>query len=336
MQYIIDFKPKEYIDSKIFKDEFDFLYSNLPTALYGKLNLPDGAVDDPAEDLEFIEDYLEQLAKVKGFGKKTIVNPGGEPDLNGLPWFAKIEELIEYLVQLILNSEPEHGTADLAVELGDDCFGMYLPMHAFYRSTKTPWGIYLFPSLLKDRAQWLFEKCHNDFPELKLEDYIRVKVHGTFRHEVFHYQVESFATKLEILTRTPVYKPYNRKVKRNVRGTEDWLEEALAESAVHKSKFIGGKTGLSRSFITKVLQTCSDHKPDGYRHYNCKKFGGPEKAHLLFAAQIAGQQVNPDLIATSIATVKQEFMENGLAVPIYIYQHGERNRAQDLNDVIYG
>ena len=49
------------------------------------------------------------------------------------------EELIEYLVQLILNSEPRYGTADLAAELGEDCFGMYLPMHAFFKSEKTPY-----------------------------------------------------------------------------------------------------------------------------------------------------------------------------------------------------
>jgi hypothetical protein len=335
MQQFFDFKPKEYINSRAFQDEFDFLKENLPTALYGNLNAPDGRFNDPADDEDLLIDYLYQLAEIKGFGKKTIQNPGAEPDLRGLPWFEKIAELIEYLVELILNSEPEYGTADLAAKLGEDCFGMYLPMHAFFRSEKTPWGIYLFPSLLHDRAKWLYEKHHNVFPEIKLEDYIRVKVHGTFRHEVFHYQVERFATKLEILTRTPIYKPYNRIVKTEVRGTEAWLEEALAEFAVHKSRFIGGRTNLPRRFITKILQTCSDNKPAGYKDYKCVKFNGPDNAHLIFAAQIAKQKVKPDFKSTSIATVKQEFLSNGLEVPIYVYQHGVREKVEDLNNIMH-
>jgi hypothetical protein len=317
-----------------FQEEFDFLYRNIPTALYGKTSAPQGSQKNPADDFELIEEIKSQLAKISGYGNTILPSPGSEPDRHGFPWFSNIEELIEYLVQLILNSEPRYGTADLAVELGEDCFGMYLPMHAFFKSEKTPWGIYLFPSLIKDRAQWLYDKCHKDFPKIKFEDYVRVKVHGTFRHEVFHYQVERFATKLEILSRTPIYKPYNRNVEWQVRGTEQWLEEALAESAVHTSRYIGGRTKLPRKFITHVLRTCSDNKPAGYRDYHCKTFGGPSNAHLIFASQIANQEVKPIFSSTSIATIKQKFINSGLEVPIYVYHRNKHSRVNEPSEAI--
>ena len=318
---------------KTFQDEFNFLYKNMPTALYGNKSWHNGDENNPVDDNDLIEDYLKQIGKIKGFGNTIALTPGSEPDAR-VPFFSNIEELIEYLVNLILQSESRYGTADLALEIGEDCFGMYLPMHAFYKSEKTPWGIYLFPSLLKDRAIWLYEKFKDKYPELNLEDFVRLKVHGTFRHEVFHYQVERFATKLEILTRTPVYKPYNRIVKNQVRGTDDWLEEALAEAAVHKSRFIGSKTEMSKNFISKVLKVCSDNKAAGYRDYACKKFGGPEKAHLRFAAQIASQEINPILNSTPMASVKQEFISNGLEVPIYIYHHSDKKRASNPAEAI--
>ena len=52
-----------------------------------------------------------------------------------------------------------------------------------------------------------------------------------YHHELFHYQTERFATKLELITYQAHYKGLAN-IDAQLRNSEDWLEEALAEATV--------------------------------------------------------------------------------------------------------
>lgn len=83
------------------------------------------------------------------------------------------------------------------------------------------------------------------------------------RHEEFHYQVEVFATSLELTTERPAYRPYKEKVYRPLRHTADLLEEALANRRTVRYAWhrYGGP------HIRQVIEQVCDNAPLPYREW---------------------------------------------------------------------
>ena len=144
--------------------------------------------------------------------------------------------------------------------------------------------------------------------------------YGVFRHELFHHQVERFSTKHEILTHTVNFKRYREEVNIPCSGTENWLEEALAEATVLKSVHVFRNIDMSAKDFKELYQFDLKQMPPGYRDYHCRKFGGPAKAHKLFASQIIQTQINPyPAPGTAMCTVSSnEFSKSWKEVPIYM------------------
>ena len=67
---------------------------------------------------------------------------------------------------------------------------------------------------------------------LSLEEVQRIFIYCVFRHETFHYQVETFATRMELIQNRALYLPFQYDVEPQVINSKHWLEEALAESTV--------------------------------------------------------------------------------------------------------
>jgi hypothetical protein len=307
-------------ENHTFKDEFNFLFHNVPDALYGNnkdfWGYEEYSSDDPDDLGNRIRKFLKDILSTTG-----SLTDKPSPTTTPLGEFETVKELIEAIVKIVLQSKSSVGASDLIAQFGRDCLGCYLPMHAFYQSRKTPWGIYLFPRVIRATSEWLHSNLNDKFPNMTLEDFVRVTVYGTYRHEVFHYQTEKYATNLEILTIKPIYKPYNERVEQHVRNTEFWLEEALAEAVSHSSRYITNSTKYNIDFVKTTLKYFSDNSPPGYKDYACSHYKGKSNAFKYFSSQIAYTELSPKLIATQSSCIQTEFIDNGEKVPFYIYDN---------------
>jgi hypothetical protein len=106
-----------------------------------------------------------------------------------------------------------------------DALAWYLPFHYF----GLDWGIYVKESAVFELAARIYAdmRAPRLTPRL-VEDLCRMGLSILYLHEAFHHKVESFATRLEIAARTPVYRAYKDTVIKSVRGTDAHLEEAVA------------------------------------------------------------------------------------------------------------
>lgn len=208
----------------------------------------------------------------------------------------------------------EHDEASYPLEelmsiFGREAFGLYLPFHYYDRC----WGIYLFEELIKSRVTEL----HKIFSDKISREALKVLYrYAVYRHELFHYQVERFSTKIEIINKRKVYDP-SRELFSQVRNTEDWLEEALAESSVLKSSLVSRRTGLKAKIINQIYLEDLRNIPPGYRDYHCNKYGGPKKAPQTFASQIIENKLKPEAIVTKMVSIKDEFISLDRRVPAY-------------------
>ena len=100
----------------------------------------------------------------------------------------------------------------LIENFGKDAFGMYLPFHYYDRC----WGIYLFKEIIESRILTLHSLFNQkiSLPELR-----QLYYYAIYRHELFHYQVERFSTKIELITKKQVYRT-SRILFKQVRNSE--------------------------------------------------------------------------------------------------------------------
>ena len=63
--------------------------------------------------------------------------------------------------------------------------------------------------------------------------YVIAAMFFLYAHEFYHHRVESLASRLEVTHRTPAYKTGFEAFYQKHRGTDQWLEEALANVVQH-------------------------------------------------------------------------------------------------------
>jgi hypothetical protein len=206
----------------------------------------------------------------------------------------------------------EKELAALTADFGNDAFGFYLPMHSFFKSKGSPWGIYLFLDIIFAQAK----KLHKTFAKLNLMNMYLLYSQCVYRHELFHYQTERFATSLEVLNRKAYYLKYQEEIYSKYALTEDWLEECLAESAVLKSRMITNKVGIDSKLRNQIYEFDLKNMPPGYRDYECKKYNGSKNAHKYLSSQIIHLE-NAQPLPTSILNIKTSFAVNDKTVPLY-------------------
>lgn len=210
------------------------------------------------------------------------------------------------------DSIPQMDLSNLMEEFGRDAFGMYLPFHYF----RDCWGIYLF----KDNIQSRVTVLHEIFKDkIDRDTLLRMYEYAVYRHELFHYQVERFATKIEIIKQQRIYGP-SRRINQVFKKSADWLEEALAESSVVNSKLVPNRTHLSPKLVKEIYERDLQDMPDGYKHYKCKKYKGEKNAHRHFATQICRFRLIPkkNEYLTEMVSIKNEFIALDKKVHAYM------------------
>lgn len=105
-----------------------------------------------------------------------------------------------------------------------DALAWYLPMH-FYGHD---WGIHIREASILDLAAHMLRNISQPWTVETVAACVRLGLTALYLHEAFHHKAESFAIRLEVVEREPVYAPYQDNVYAKVYGTDDCLEEALA------------------------------------------------------------------------------------------------------------
>jgi len=270
-----DFEENDFFDYKIVPVEFDKLNEDL-----GSQDLKDN-------------DFFRIISNVLGFD---------------------VSKAFDFYIHNSNKAIDKSFNANETTKFNDDCYACYLPMHAFFRSRATPWGIYMFQNLIFERAAELYRIFKEDITKAKCLHFFWMSV---YRHELYHYQIERYATKFEIAIQKPFYKPYVENVRYKVQGTRHWLEEALAEASVLKSSLITHRTNIKKGLLKSIYEYDLQFAGPGYKDYKCEYYGGPEKANLYLGAQILTGKREPSHEITEFISPKYEYSSNDKAVPGY-------------------
>ncbi len=211
--------------------------------------------------------------------------------------------------------------AALTMRFGMEAYGTYLPWHAFARSS-TPWGIYILPVRIAEWTDHLLCTSRDlPSPRPSWEQMFFAPFWVTYRHELFHWHVEAFALRQEVLSRQPVYRPYVERVRGPISKNRpsEWWEEALAQAVVLKSQLVARRSGIRLSKLRKFLE------PDfrtrfgaGYRDFECASVGGDDEAHRILSAQVARVQQAHDPRSTDLALIKNNYALDDARVPGYL------------------
>jgi hypothetical protein len=229
---------------------------------------------------------------------------------------------IEEVVESIASGRPDGDSPldPIKPRFGVHVFGTYLPWH-FYRSHPfRHWGMYLFLEPLLYRAADLIAIARTLPIRLSPTEAFFLGFYATYRHEQFHYHVERFATRQEVIQRHPVYLPYDANVYSNpaIANSEKWLEEALAQAVVIRSRHLGNKVLRPLREMKPILEKEFATFGPGYRDYDCPTFGGVERAHRVLGAQLASGRVYPGFEVTEFATPKKEYQAPMKEVPGFL------------------
>jgi len=105
-----------------------------------------------------------------------------------------------------------------------DAYAFYLPFH-LYRNRG--WGIYLIAERVVELARHFFNECHPHLTEDEATVATRLYL---YEHEYFHYKAEMFSVGLEASHRKRIYLDGQRPLYFRTKGSDNHLEEALAEA----------------------------------------------------------------------------------------------------------
>lgn len=312
-------KKQNFNSDKTFVNEFNWYLQNLPEALdlENSIHISD-VISNHFQEIDHIEvpesievfplnnDYFENV-----FNENVIYDAETTSPSN-LDYYENQNIFEDWQIKEII------------IKMGNDAFGLYLPMHSYFGNPHNNWGIYLFPELIVSQAKRL-QKIFN--ADISIASCIRLYCYCVYRHELFHYHTELFASSLEILIRNPYYLNYSKNIYTKYANTEDWLEEALAESSVLNSRLVSRRSDVNQRLLKLIYGYDLRNMPPGYRDYACIKYGGAKKAHQILASQIIhGENFRPT--TTQIHTIKSSFIARDKNVPVYFVKGLKVKRIQ--------
>jgi len=163
-----------------------------------------------------------------------------------------------------------------------DTCAWYQPIHYFAYD----WGIFIREECILKQATMIARfldlrgKPVSDTRGLA-KALVRASLHAYFLHEQYHHKVECLGLRLHVVERKSAYLPYQAKVYRAAVGTDDLLEEALANAdAFRRLKTQPYAGWFSRPVLKatrRFLRWRFPLDPPGYR----------QAAHYLRAARFA-------------------------------------------------
>lgn len=148
------------------------------------------------------------------------------------------------------------------------------------------------------------------------EIFLRAAVVCLFLHEHYHHRVECLGIRLHVVTQKPLYVPYSKGVYNAVVGTDDLLEEALANACIflrlseqtyRKMLPESVREGLKRKLIASYS---SD--PPGYRmasiYLDQLKFNAGENLLQGFVRETSMKPVQPNWYWENAPRLTQSFL----------------------------
>ena len=297
---------------KTFGDEFNFLLRHVPGSL-------DSLQKDTIRDK--LNKHFDYLVDTSGVKLTRLPRDFQKNLLKG----DKVQDIFRALLELpsmsMMHEETDYTDTSaidtvrrLFFDRGTEALGFYLPMHQYFENKEYGWGIYIFKDLLDIYIKWLYSFYSKEVDWEEFESFFYTCI---YRHLLFHFHTEHFATSHEVLFRKPFYLKYSHGIFDKHAYTEDWLEEALAEDAVLGSRLVQKRSTIDHELGQKIYRHHLSLMPAGYRDYECRKFRGPKEAHANLAAQIIHRE-DIDPLPTSINTVKREYIKNDKMVPGYL------------------
>ena len=227
-------------------------------------------------------------------------------------------DVVEMLADARSRSEGAAHIAKAVDEFGTEAFATYLPWHIYALSDRTPWGMYFFLERLVEWAADLQRRARGHGLKLNDSQALRLAFFASYRHELFHFHVEAFCIRQEILSVRPVYRPYDRDVFRKTAHSHDWLEEALAQAVVLESTLVSNRLRLPKRAYRAFMEAEFDRFGAGYRAFRCQSLGGVQAGHQLLAAQIMSASTAPTREVTDLYTPKCEYRISANRTPGYI------------------
>jgi hypothetical protein len=143
---------------------------------------------------------------------------------------------------------------------------------AFHVWTEESWGIYFDAEKLDDLALTIFDECKQQRSYCQFDLCARLAFGLIYSHELFHARVEASLSWLELNVSRPSYLRYNSNVYKHLAGTDEWLEEALANwvSWQWSQSFfqkINSVPVNDTEKLEQVVEAILDVSPAGYNNW---------------------------------------------------------------------
>lgn len=278
------------------------------------------------------------LLRGEGFEVDPVLNPNwsGRHD----PWQVQVpDELSEAVRDAIDNPntyrKPEDG-------LKTDVCAWYQPIHFFGYD----WGIYIREDCLKAMAVRIAAYVTHTVgiapPKHAIAPLTKACLRAAFAvyflHEQYHHKTECFGIRNHVVLSRKVYVPYFKGVYLKLKGTDDHLEEALANADMwHR---LGTRPyhywlGATVLRATKdFLATTFPHDPPGYRKaVNYLEKSDFNTAENLLQGQIHAASAKPTL-AVSRWDIAPRMLQSFLPITSDIYAVLTAGRKSVLGSVV--
>lgn len=178
------------------------------------------------------------------------------------------QDFLSELEEALTQGPPDDVEIDRMAELNRwDACAWYQPTHFF----GSDWGIYIRMDCILSQALRIARFLRPPAPPSPslAHALIRASTYAYFLHEQYHHKVESLAVRLEVVERQPIYVSYTNRVYLPAQGTDDQLEEALANADI----YLRLPTDPYESWISwpivdatrKYLKATFPHELPGYR-----------------------------------------------------------------------
>jgi len=140
-----------------------------------------------------------------------------------------------------------------------DCLAFYLPYHYYY---PTWWGVYLLLEGVTYLANFIYHKQSGPKILSNYDCWLAARLY-LFYHEIYHHNIETFASRLEISHRISTYKLGFNNYYLRTKGTPACLEESLAEANAYR-KTIRFFDTVKKSELRAIFQDFINSSPPGY------------------------------------------------------------------------
>lgn len=203
---------------------------------------PNGSIFDGIDVGGIIDEYEDPIWPGDDINERTSIPTGNRVGNNG-PYGGSLQDY----------------DSSTGAYPPPDCLAFYLPFHYYYHHGW--WGIYILHEGLEYLARLIYTWAH---PRPAKALALKAAHMFLYYHEAFHHRTECLGTRFELITRKPHYIGGFQDLFNKTYGTDECLEEALANATAA----INVSEKLKHGGIDKALAKYMKGMPPGYRRAN--------------------------------------------------------------------